>query len=267
MTDGPFTAPPTHQPWRPGLGLALLLAVVVSVVPDVGLMAWRIRDLDHVVREVVSTFDANYDPIVITGGRVTVEGDRLVDLNEGHDRFLVDPDETISDDVLARTGRYIVLRSDVLVDNRPFQRREYQIHDLQEFVGVDPLRIDGTTLGSWWDTAGYWYFTGVMLLVGATAAALVFAGLVLQALFVGPLLRSLKGGGGLLRDAFAAALLASLGPQVLMFVVRQALFDPGFVLRSGVILMGTLPIAWRLMPATPSGGSGADARPAPPSGY
>jgi len=251
MTDSPFRpaiTPANALPWRPGLSLSLLLAVVASIIIDLPHLFWSALKLDREMLEAISTFDDHYDPIVIEAGQVSILGDRIVDTMAPDGRVLIDPHMTVSDEELAKGGRHLVIRSDTFIDDRGFQRREYKIAEMQNFIGVDPLRIDSASLQHFWQTDGSRFARWMLLLYGAVIGTAAFVKLVTQALIVGPLVRMAKGSKVPFGFAFSTALIASLAPHVLLTASSLA-WDPGFILRSMITFVITLPAAWLLMPS------------------
>ena len=65
---------------------------------------------------------------------------------------------------------------------------------------------------------------------------------------LGPAVRLLKKSGATLPGSVGVALVASLVPQMLVVMGREAVVDPGFVLRSLVVAALTLPIVWAWLP-------------------
>ena len=120
--------------------------------------------------------------------------------------------------------------------------------EMQQAFGFGDVTIDGTQLRSWWATTGKRWLVYLGVGWAGMTASFVYVGLLMQAVVLGPAVRLLKKSDATLPGSVGVALVASLVPQMLVVMGREAVVDPGFVLRSLVVAALTLPIVWAWLP-------------------
>lgn len=191
----------TQLPFNPRLwseargwtvGEVLVPLLVLSLVTELGVATYRWFDMRKEARAAADRYDAQFDPVVIEGSVVRVEGTRLPRWSDGQSLVLVDPEETVGDAEL-EGKKFAVLRRSSLLDNGSGFRRETKVNDLMSVLDVPTLRIDGAALRGWvdrWEVAALWALLGLTFVFGPLADALV---LPLFALAGGAFLGMLKG--------------------------------------------------------------------------
>ncbi len=177
-TDNPYADPVTASaPPPPSAKLGRsVLALATSAVVVAGLSglsgAWTLAEG---AETFVAEYDQSWDPIVIEGGVLRIDGPRVPELGEG---FAFDPNDQI--DLDAVEGQLVVARSREVVQVRAFDRRSYRYVD---FLEGGNFRFDGAAGRAMLDEYGHWIWLGVpagaLLFIAPTymAVAAVVAGL------------------------------------------------------------------------------------------
>ncbi len=155
-TDNPYADPVTGSvPPPPGAKLGrsvLALATTALVVAGLSGLggAWTLADgADTFVAE----YDQSWDPIVIEGGVLRIDGPRVPALGDG---FAFDPNDEINLDAV--DGQLVVARSREVVQVRAFDRRSYRYVD---FVEGGNFRFDGASGRALLDEYEHWIWLGI----------------------------------------------------------------------------------------------------------
>jgi hypothetical protein len=162
---------------------AILVPLFVSATLWSGALSlFRGLQATRALEQLAVDWDANFDPVVLSKGEVHVEGERLPRGEEDGSLILVDPEETVP---APTSGGYIIVRKRTIIrDSGP----SVELKQLQEMIGVDPLRIEGKTVTGWverWGTTLQLGFLVVALIsewLGTALGALY--GLLIGALLV-----------------------------------------------------------------------------------
>lgn len=132
--------------WPAGAVIGPIFVLATLWVGALGL--YRNFEFRSQLDGMASTWEENFDPVVMEKGVVRVEGSRLPRGEEKGGLMLVDPEETVP---TPTKGTYIIVRkTNVIRDTGPAVDLK-QIHDL---MGGEPLRIDGPALRGWVDRWG-----------------------------------------------------------------------------------------------------------------
>ncbi|MDP1829227.1 MAG: hypothetical protein Q8L48_38540 [Archangium sp.] len=236
--------------WPPGAVLGPMVTLVVLLGAGLGL--FRGLELTMKLKEGGVAFDAMADPIVIDRGGLRVEGTRLFRYEEGDMLFLVDPEQTVPDQLLPH--RFIVARRHVVVDNKDGKRRETKWSDALSLLGQDSLRIDGASVTAFtakWSTSialGMMGFLTLFELIGFLFT-LLYA--FLSGLVLGGLWGKSRGVSG--TATFCVALAALAGKPVINLVLSLlgtsvgacagVLVWPAMALLLGSYVLSRLPVA------------------------
>jgi hypothetical protein len=172
--------------WGAIVGPLLLWILFASVVA--GVLAANVTKT--VLLQVADYYEREADPLLLEDGKFRVVGERQLRY-EDPDRsfvFLIDPENTVSDDELADT-EHVVVRADRIRLRQRTQIREMAAEDLARLLG-DPVLIDADYLRDVTER-----FVRPAVMSGYTAVAMfihVFT-CALYSLFVGLLLFLLRG--------------------------------------------------------------------------
>ncbi len=177
----PFETPPPSQPrpvapsrpWLRALGVVLLSAFGTGSC----LGAYRGYEASSEAAAAVVEYDSLYDPIVIEGGVLRVEGPRVPSVPGS---FYVDPNDEI--DLDAIDGEAIVMGRTELVQVRAFDQRSYRYSDVLE---GRTIRMDSTNGAAFLDTYGHWIGIGIAALLVCFVAPIHVVGCGLLSLLAG----------------------------------------------------------------------------------
>lgn len=204
--------------------MRLVLALAATaLLYDGALLLYRGIDLRSEIGKLAETYDQEYSTVVVENGEVSVVGGPIRVSGEGTKDFIVDPDETIEESTIT-APEYILVRRTTLIQKRPFDRRTYDVRDLQELVGEDRIEISGTSIGRVYREWGWWIALGTAF--GLTAVMLptnVIVGL-LYSLAAGGLILAIRGKrlGHEFGVCFRCALVASTTVVVLKTLLSLA---------------------------------------------
>lgn len=200
----PFETPPPSQPqavapsrpWLRALAAVLLSAFAMAA----GVGAYRGYEASSEAAAAVAEYDSLYDPIVIEGGVLRVEGPRVPSVPGS---FYVDPNDEI--DLDAIDGEAIVMGRTELVQVRAFDQRSYRYSDVLE---GRTIRMDSTNGAAFLDTYGHWIGIGIAAILVCFVAPTHVVGCGLLSLLAGWLAKLLLGSGQLSYATVAARALA-----------------------------------------------------------
>lgn len=245
MSTQPFEAPPEPAgrsfvvrtlllPFHPGAWRDTAAAGWMSVVTSLVLVAfalatpitvWRTGWMLSEFRDAAGAYDASFDPVVIDGGVVRVDGPRLPRAVDERRTFVVDPDETVAEASIT-TPEYVIVRRDVIIRQRAFGPAQVtRVADVVEMFGLEePVIVDSAHLRALVDT---W---GLAITVGFAAVMLPFIVVVdvLAALFHGAI-------GG-----FAAATVTGRPPGRVIAVAATAAAAT-WLPHHGLVALGSSP--------------------------
>ncbi len=227
----------------PLVTLSLLLGLSLGLYRGVGFVSE--------FKKVGASYDARFDPLVFENGEVHLEGPRIIRVEEDGSAFIVDPEETISENELS--GRYILVRAKTIFDTTNGARRETKLSMIRDVTGIQKLRIDSASLLAF---AHQW--TGRLVLAMTALLALVEGGSVLTsllyALFAGVVLAGVWKNRGLtgpetFRVGLAALTLRPVIEAVLSLLGAGVgpclgiLAWPALAIAMGSLAISRLPVA------------------------
>jgi hypothetical protein len=127
--------------WSVGavVGPIFVLATLLSTA----LGLYRGYDFRQELTALARDYDARFDPLVLENGEVRVEGSRLPRSEENDTLMLVDPEETVP---TPSSGQYIIVRKDSVIRS---DGASIKLKQVQDFLGPQPLRLDGAALLGW----------------------------------------------------------------------------------------------------------------------
>ncbi|MBL8939157.1 MAG: hypothetical protein JNM69_31640 [Archangium sp.] len=123
-------------------GAVLLPMLVVQGVLQAGLGLYRGLDFETEALELARTWDSKWDPIIVEGGTVRVDGPRLPRWDGEGRTFLVDPDEKVPRELI--TGKALIVRRTVIIDTD--RRDPTPVAQVMALIGEERLRIDSASL-------------------------------------------------------------------------------------------------------------------------
>lgn len=189
--------------------LGFLLAGALSFYRSLGVAG----DL----RQMADAYDAAYPAVVVAGGKVRVEGDRVIQWVDGRSTFLIDPRETVPLESI-KTAEYLVVRETKIIRKQSYRTQITEVADVQALFG-DPLRFDSASLRAFERKWG----SVIQLGLGAGMAFFMMVGDLLGLAYVAAaagmalVLRGKAAGLG-----FGACFRAALAPYGLTLVLSTA---------------------------------------------
>jgi hypothetical protein len=181
------------------------------------LTAYRSLDVRGDLRRMAHGYDEAHPAVIVSGGRVRVEGDAVIQWVDGESTFLVDPRETIPLERIT-TPEYLVVRETKILRKQGFRTQVTDVADVQGLFG-DPLRFDSASLKAFEAKWGGWIQLGLgaMMLVFMVIGDLLGLAYVAAAAGLALVLRGKTEG-----LAYAACFRAALAPYGLVLVLATA---------------------------------------------
>lgn len=121
----------------------LLPILVVQFVLEGGLAIYRGLDMRKEGLAMAATYDAKFDPIIVEGGKLRVDGPRTPRWDEGDTTFLVDPEEKVPLELLKGRRSIVFHRTTIIDSGRP---SPVSIGELTKTFGIGDFRVDSASL-------------------------------------------------------------------------------------------------------------------------
>lgn len=202
------------------LGPLIAALLVLSLAATALLGAVRGVDARRWLLDAGREYDARFDPVVVEGGRVRVEGERLPRWTESRSTILVDPEGTVSLEDL-ETPEYIVVRRDEVIRHQAFRDQSFPVAELMKVMGRDRLVVDGASIRAFGERWGGWIGLGVALAIALFGLAGTAVGCAVYGLASGALLFLLRRAA--FEGRFEAAARVGLALSSIPVVVSLAL--------------------------------------------
>ncbi|MDH3284076.1 MAG: DUF1189 domain-containing protein, partial [Acidobacteriota bacterium] len=153
-----FLMPFSPSLWRGAVGTGTFKIVAalaaLSLLLGLALGVWFSIDFKVWMHEQAARYDEQLDPIVYEGGRLRVEGNRIVHIDEGDMTLLIDPAGTVPTEEVT-TSQYVIVREYEMVQKGQFgPEQTVPLSELEPLLGSGPVVIDGEHLSGFIDDWG-----------------------------------------------------------------------------------------------------------------